>query len=109
MYSHPQQAASYDVKQLRQDAGRWLKQLREAKGLSQRDLARLVGVEYYTFISQLESGRGRIPPERYAVWAEALGIDPQVFVKELLRYYDPMTYALLFPETAQPPYRISES
>lgn len=102
MYSHPQHRASYDVKQLRQDAGRWLKQLRESKGLSQRDLARLVGLNFYTFISQLESGRGRIPPDRYRVWAEALNVDPQQFVRELLRFYDPITYHYLFEVSSQP-------
>lgn len=102
MYSHPQQNALYDVKQLRQQAGRWLRELREAKGLSQRDLAKLVGVEYYTFISQLESGRGRIPPERYGTWADALGIDPQTFVKQLLRFYDPITHTMLFGNETAP-------
>lgn len=96
MYSHPQHGAGYDVKQLRQDAGRWLRLLRETRGLSQRELARLVGLNFYTFVSQLESGRGRIPPDRYRVWAEALGVDTQMFVKELLRYYDPITFHHLF-------------
>ena len=103
MYSHPQHQASYDVKQLRQDAGRWLKQRREARGLSQRELARLVGLNFYTFISQLESGRGRIPPDRYKVWADALQIEPQEFVRELLRYYDPITYHYLFEGSEAPP------
>lgn len=96
MYSHPQHGAAYDVKQLRQDAGRWLKQLREERGLSQRELAKLVGLNFYTFISQLESGRGRIPPDRYKVWADALQVDTQDFVRELLRFYDPITYSFLF-------------
>jgi transcriptional regulator with XRE-family HTH domain len=96
MYTHPQHRASYDVKQLRHEAGRWLKQLREARGLSQRELARRVGLSFYTFISQLESGRGRLPPDRYKVWAEALGVEPQSFVRELLRYYDPITHHYLF-------------
>jgi transcriptional regulator with XRE-family HTH domain len=54
--------------------GRWLKECREAAGLSQRQLADLVGAEYHTFISQLETGRGRIPPDRYKAWAQALKI-----------------------------------
>jgi transcriptional regulator with XRE-family HTH domain len=105
MYTHPQHRAAYDVKQLRQDAGRWLKQLREARGITQRELARLVGLNFYTFISQLESGRGRIPPDRYRVWAEALRVEPQEFVRELLRYYDPITYQYLFQSeaTSAPP------
>ncbi|HZH28057.1 MAG TPA: helix-turn-helix transcriptional regulator [Azospirillaceae bacterium] len=100
MYAHPQQLASHDVKALRQQAGKWLKQLREASGLSQRQLAHKVGLDYYTFVSQLEAGRGRIPPDRYQVWAESLGMEPAVFVKELMRYYDPVTYGLLFPQEA---------
>jgi len=61
MYAHPQYNGGEGTKLLRREAGIWLKELREARGLSQRDLANLVGVEYYTFISQIESGRGRIP------------------------------------------------
>ena len=64
--------------------------------LSQRELAQLVGAEYYTFISQLETGRGRIPPDRYQVWAEALNIPPKEFVENVLRFYDPVTYGILF-------------
>lgn len=96
MYAHPQQETNYDVRELRRAAGRWLKSLREQRGLSQRQLAEKVGVEYYTFISQLEAGRGRVPPERYEIWAEALGLDAQTFVKGLMQYYDPITYRILF-------------
>jgi hypothetical protein len=30
------------------------------------------------------------------VWAETLDVKPEVFVKKLLRYYDPVTYSILF-------------
>ena len=96
MYAHPQQSAHYDVQGLRREAGKWLKDLREKRGLSQRELANLVKVEYYTFISQLEVGRGRIPPDRYELWARALDIEPAEFVKHLMQFYDPETYRLLF-------------
>jgi transcriptional regulator with XRE-family HTH domain len=96
MYGNPQKLAQNGVLELRQQAGRWLKDLREARGLSQRGLAELIGAEYYTFISQIEAGRGRIPPDRYASWAAALGIDPKRFVQTLLRYYDPVTYEIVF-------------
>ncbi|RMF17304.1 MAG: XRE family transcriptional regulator [Alphaproteobacteria bacterium] len=76
--------------------GHWLKSLREAQGLSQRELADRLGLDYYTFISQLENGRGKIPAHRYAEWAEALGQEPRAFVKTLLRYYEPSTYRILF-------------
>jgi len=69
-------AQRWREKLLRKEAGRWLQKLREKRGLSQRELAEKVGAEVYTLISQLEHGRGRIPPDRYLVWAEALEIEP---------------------------------
>jgi transcriptional regulator with XRE-family HTH domain len=98
MYSNPQKLSSGEVTELRKEAGRWLKELREARGLSQRNLADKVGAEYYTFISQLEAGRGRIPPDRYLAWAHALEIEPRFFVRSLLRFYDPVTYSILYGE-----------
>ncbi len=102
MYSHPQQRASHDVSELRKAAGKWLKSLREGRGLSQRELAAAVGVDYYTFISQLEAGRGRIPPDRYQDWAAAFGLAPADFVRDLMRYYDPVTWKLLFGDAERP-------
>jgi transcriptional regulator with XRE-family HTH domain len=96
MYSHPQRLSTKATKDLRNEAGSWLRQLRENCGLSQRQLAAKVGAEYYTFISQLETGRGRIPPDRYLVWAKALEVEPQEFVRRLMSYYDPVTYRVLF-------------
>ena len=98
MYGNPQRRSAADVQDLRREGGRWLKELREGAGLSQRQLAAKVGADYYTFISQLETGRGRIPPDRYREWAEALETHPRDFVRELLRFYDPITYDILFSE-----------
>ena len=99
MYSSQQKISSTEVVELRKEAGLWLKELREKRGLSQRQMAEKVGGNYYTFISQLESGRGRIPPDRYLVWAEVLDIQPELFVRNLLRYYDPVTYSILLDKT----------
>jgi DNA-binding XRE family transcriptional regulator len=96
MYGNPQRRAAADVQGLRREGGKWLKEQRERAGLSQRQLAELVGAEYYTFISQLETGRGRIPPDRYLEWASALKIPPREFVQNILRFYDPVTYDILF-------------
>lgn len=96
MYNSPQRLQNSDVQDLRREGGRWLRERREAAHLSQRDLAAKVGADYYTFISQLENGRGRVPPDRYRVWAEALGLDVRDFVRALMRYYDPVTHAILF-------------
>lgn len=83
---------------LRKQAGEWLRSRREACGLSQTDLARLVGAEYYSFISQIENGRGKIPSSRYRDWAVSLRMEPKEFVRNLLRYYDPHTYAILYED-----------
>lgn len=96
MYTHAQHRGDPKVQELRREAGLWLKELRERRGLSQRQLASLLGADYYTFVSQLETGRGRIPPDRYRQWAEALDIEPAEFVKTLMQYYDPVTYGILF-------------
>ncbi len=102
MYSNPQKLSSEKVTELRREAGRWLKKLREAQGLSQRQFAAAVGVEYYTFISQLETGHGRIPADRCLMWAKALGLEPKRFVQTLMRYYDPVTYEILFERDQSP-------
>ena len=96
MYTHSRVNSEPAVQELRKAAGVWLRELRERRGLSQRQLAKLVGAEYYTFVSQLETGRGRIPPDRYLDWAKALDVEPREFVRALMRYYDPVTYAILF-------------
>ena len=99
MYTNPQRLDSKLTKELRNEAGLWLRDLREKRGLTQRDLAAKVGAKYYTFVSNLESGRGRIPPDRYLDWADALEIEPQEFVHRLMSYYDPVTFGILFGET----------
>ena len=96
MYSNPQKRSAKDTQDLRKEAGVWLRELREQAGLSQRDLATAIGADYYTFISQLETGRGRLPPDKYEVWAKAVGIPTRDLVKRLMRYYDPVTYEILF-------------
>ena len=96
MFSHTQQRLDPSTRELRLQAGRRLRGWREKRGLSQRELCREVGARYYTIISALESGRGRIPLDQYLVWARALGIEPREFVREIMCYYDPETYNTLF-------------
>ena len=90
-----EQKRSVTPKQLtqerRKEAGLWLRRLREERGLSQRELADKVGVEVYTLIAQLESGRGLIPQDRQLLWADALKVEPREFVRRLASYYDPRT------------------
>src|SRR5215510_3926879 len=86
MHEHAQKRATgLTQKQLEQQrrAGLWLRELRERRGLSQREVADAVGIEVYTVISQLEHGRGVIPQDRSPMFAEALGIEPREFERRL--------------------------
>jgi transcriptional regulator with XRE-family HTH domain len=94
----PAKAAS-EAKQQRKLAGNWLKELRAAAGLSQIALAERLGLKYYTFVSQVENGFGRVPTESMETWARALGVEPQTFARRLLSFYDPELHRLLFEVT----------
>jgi transcriptional regulator with XRE-family HTH domain len=83
-------------KRLRKQAGAWLKELRGRAGLSQIQLAGVLGLKYYTFISQVENGFGRVPVESMEAWAKALGVNPSEFAKHLLSFYEPELYRLLY-------------
>jgi transcriptional regulator with XRE-family HTH domain len=85
-----------EAKQLRKQAGNWLKELRGRAGLSQIQLAGILGFKYYTFISQVENGFGRVPTESLEAWAQALGVKPPEFARRLLSYYEPEMHRLLF-------------
>ena len=88
--------AEPQAKKLRKQAGTWLKELRGRAGLSQIELAAMLGFKYYTFISQVENGFGRVPTESLEAWARALHVEPSKFARELLGYYDPELHRLLF-------------
>ena len=64
--------------------------------ITQRALADKLKLDYYTFISQVETGAARVPPEAQVAWAKALEVDSQEFAKKLLSYYDPHTHRAIF-------------
>jgi transcriptional regulator with XRE-family HTH domain len=86
------------IAELRKAAGAWLREKREAAGLSQRVLAQKLGIDYYTFISQIESGRGKVPSDRHEDYAEALGVDAREFALTMLRYCEPELYRMIFED-----------
>ncbi len=93
------QPAPDRTKELRRELGAWLKQGREAKGLTQAELAEKLGLRYYSFISQVENGIGRIPQDLYRPWADALGIDAPVFAMTVLEHIEPGLHAMLAAES----------
>lgn len=90
--------AAPEARELRKAAGRWLQDHRKRVGLSQIQLAQALGLKYYTFVSQVENGFGRVPSESMEAWARALRVDPAEFARRLLSYYDPELHRLLFKE-----------
>lgn len=84
------------ARQLRKQAGRYIKHLREDAGKTQMEVSKSLGYEYYTFISQVEQGTSRVPPESYESWAKVLEVPVKQFAKTLLAYYDPETFVAIF-------------
>lgn len=89
----------------RKQAGAWLRDLREEAGLTQVELAKRLGLKYYAFVSQVETGLSRVPTEKLERWARALHARPPAFAKQLISFYEPELYRLLFlaPTRRAPP------
>ncbi len=85
-----------DAKLNRKRAGDYIKMLRKRQGLTQAELAKAVGIEYFSFISAVETGANRVPPESVEIWAKALGQDRRDFAKMLLNFYDPAMFKAIF-------------
>ena len=94
--------SAHDVR-LRKDAGKYLRGLRDKAELTQNELARLVGVNYYTFISQIEIGNNRLPYENFAKVSKVLQVNRQEMSRTLLRMYEPVLYDNLFEVDPLPP------
>ncbi len=89
------EAQADQTKELRRQLGRWLKHRREAADITQAQLAERLGLRYYSFVSQVENGIGRIPQDLYAPWAKALGLDGKDFALTVLKHLEPGLYDLI--------------
>ena len=95
MYSSQQQISSPEVVELRKEAGLWLKELREKRGLSQRQMAEKVGGIITPSSLNWSQGAAGYPRPIFGV-GRGFGRRAEVFVRNLLRSYDPVTYSILF-------------
>lgn len=91
-----QGARTEQALQLRKEGGIFIKALRTHAGITQREVAVALDMNYYTMVAQMEAGTARIPPDSYAAYAKVLGVDPEKFVRKLMQYYDPHTYKALW-------------
>lgn len=56
--------------------GQNLRRLREAKGMSQEELAKALGYTNRSSINKIEIGRSSIPTEKIQLTAQVLGVSP---------------------------------
>lgn len=56
--------------------GQNLRRLREARGMSQEDLAKALGYTNRSSINKIEIGRSSIPTEKIQLTAQVLGVSP---------------------------------
>ena len=96
-------------RELRKQAGAWLQDLRARAGLSQSELASRLGLKYYSFISQVELGKARLPSYLLLDWASALEIDPAELAESLLSLYEPTYYQVLFADRRQSKSRVRKA
>ncbi|MCW5624923.1 MAG: helix-turn-helix transcriptional regulator [Burkholderiales bacterium] len=73
-----------------------MRSLREKAGLTQADIEHRLGLSS-TFVSTIENGRHALPIDRYADYADALGVRARPFVLAALRFYHPTIAATLSP------------
>lgn len=95
-YTHPQHGSGEDARKRRKEAGKILRNRRLELEKTQREVAKEVGIEYYTMVSQIETGTVRLPPDMMEDYARCLQMDPSDLTKKMMYYYDPVTWKLLF-------------
>ena len=61
----------------------YLRSLREAKGLTQRDLAAKLKKKQY-FVARCETGSRRVDVAEYVQWCRACGADPKAGLDHIL-------------------------
>lgn len=87
----------------RKRGGLVIKTLRTSLGYTQRDLAEKCGLDYYTFVSQIEAGTGKIPPQKLVAFATALEVKPTIFAREVMKYYDPIMFEIIYETSVDEP------
>lgn len=85
----------------RKHIGSLIRKKRMDIGMTQKALSDLLGLQYYTFISQVETGWATLPPTLWIPMADALRLDRQEFTVSCLAYLQPEIYQALFGKAAR--------
>ena len=83
---------------LRLVRGQWLKQLRLDAGLTQREVATVLGFESLRAVSALEVGGASVGQHHWPVLAELYGVAQEEFGRKMLAVSDPTLYGMIFGE-----------
>lgn len=76
--------------------GRRIKERRKELGITQRQLAHSIGLDYYTMVSQMELGYVTVPPSLWVRLASSLKMDIAEFVILCLKELQPEVYEAVF-------------
>jgi len=90
-----------DGPELRKAAGAFLKKARIDAGVTQVEVATAMGAPYYTIVSQIETGKTRLPPKAMMAVAKLFKMQPRTFYTRLMQYYDPYGWEMLFGPDAE--------
>ena len=80
----------------RRGFGQRMKRVREDLQMTQLDMANATDQTYFTFISQVESGKAKIPTRDLSKWAKALKLDTYEFAKSYLKAVDQHLFEAIF-------------
>lgn len=72
-----------NYQKLGQSFAAWLRDQREQKGLSLRDVERLTGIDH-SVIGKIEKSKRRMDMAEFILYCDALGLDPAECVEYLL-------------------------
>jgi len=101
------------LKERRREAGRWLRALREQKGISSgAEMNRRLGgaPENFRWVLAIEGGQRALPTAQIEGWARVLGMPASDLARSLLRIYEPLKFAALYgrQEQAEPRSKVNK-
>lgn len=85
---------------MKQTIGGYLKQARQDKGLTQKQLGDILGIEYYNVISQIELDRMSLPPAHWLNIAKALELNEAEFLVRCLNEVMPEVRKAVFGDVS---------